>query len=58
MKFIISDLRAADHALRAALKRPQSKRCRDCRTLANRAKRMDCGVFTAAFSRHNNDVTK
>ena len=38
------------------LKPPHSKRDRDCRASPNRAKRLDCGVFTAAFHpppRHN-----
>jgi hypothetical protein len=34
---------------RAVLKPPQSKRWRDCRSDFNFAKRLDCGVFTAAF---------
>jgi hypothetical protein len=34
---------------KAALKTPQSKRYRDCRAPANFAKRLDCGVFSAAF---------
>jgi hypothetical protein len=41
-------------ALKAALKRPHSKRCRDCRTLTNFAERLDCGEFTAAFERVRN----
>ena len=31
------------------LKPSHSKRCRDCRAFPNRAKRLECGAFTAAF---------
>jgi hypothetical protein len=34
---------------KAALKPPQSRRWRDCRTSSNLAKRLDCGAFTAAI---------
>ncbi len=34
---------------KAVLKPPQSKRCRDIPASLNRAKRLDCGAFTAAF---------
>jgi C1A family cysteine protease len=36
---------------KAVLKTPQSKRWRECQVLPNRAKRLDCGAFTAAFGR-------
>ena len=34
---------------KAALKPPHSKRWRDCPAPANRAKRLECGGFSAAF---------
>jgi hypothetical protein len=34
---------------KAVLKPPQSKRWREGPAAANRAKRLDCGAFTAAF---------
>jgi hypothetical protein len=34
---------------KAVLKPPHSKRCRDQPATLNLAKRLDCGVFTAAF---------
>lgn len=37
------------HGLKAVLKPPHSKRWRACRVSSNFAKRLDCGVFTAAF---------
>ena len=40
------DIRACP---KAVLKPPHSGRWRDCRTSPNLAKRLDCGVFTAAF---------
>ena len=36
---------------KAMLKPSHSKRCRDCRAPPNRAKRLECGAFTAAFAR-------
>jgi hypothetical protein len=32
------------------LKQPQSKRIRECQASSNRAKRLDCVRFTAAFA--------
>ena len=42
------------------LKPPQSRRCRECWTLSTRAKRLDCGAFTAALSpaQQQRDETK
>jgi hypothetical protein len=37
------------NAGKAALKRPHSKRCRDCHAPLTCAKRLDCGGFTADF---------
>jgi len=36
---------------KAMLKSSHSKRCRDCRASPNRARRLECGAFTAAFFR-------
>jgi hypothetical protein len=38
-----------NYGAKAALKPPQSKRCRACPALAHFAKRLDCGGFSAAF---------
>jgi hypothetical protein len=36
---------------KAVLKSPHSRRYRDCQAVLNFAKRLECGVFTAAFAR-------
>jgi len=42
--------RARVSAWKAALKTPQSKRYRACQSQPDVAKRLDCGVFSAAFA--------
>jgi hypothetical protein len=36
--------------VKAVLKPPHSRRWRECQTHSNRAKRLECGAFTAAFA--------
>ena len=41
----------SDHDRKAAVNAPQSKRCRNFLASTNRAKRLDCGVFSTALGR-------
>jgi hypothetical protein len=49
MSVLLDSSHSLSSVPKAVLKPPQSKRCRDCSTALNHAKRLDCGEFTAAL---------